>query len=415
MSHSDVAITARGLSKAYTIRTARTATLAEAMLHGAAAVFDRRSEVIWALRDVSLEVRHGEVLGVLGPNGAGKTTLLKILSRITWPTEGEAEVRGRVGSLLEVGAGFHTELTGRENVFLSGAVLGMTCDEVRRRFDEIVAFADVERFLDTPVKRYSVGMFMRLAFSVAAHLEPDILIVDEVLAVGDAAFQTKSLGQMERLAKSGRTVLLVSHNLAAIRQLCTRALLLEQGRAASEGPPEQVIERYLAGAFGSGGERLWHGDDAPGTSRVRIRAVRVVSGGQARQNIGIDEEIAIQIDYDNLIQGSLLFAGLVLLDSLGTVVFEAANLPGASLRPDPACGSPLDPGRYRSECRIAANLLNAGRYFVTVRVANLLPRMREAEVLRAISFTVVETGASEPCPYGVIRPILDWTTTRIAV
>ena len=204
------------------------------------------AETIWALKDVSFEVPEGEVLGIIGRNGAGKSTLLKILSRITEPTEGRVKLGGRVSSLLEVGAGFHPELTGRENVFLNGAILGMTRQEIKRKFDEIVAFAEIEKFLDTPVKRYSSGMYMRLAFAVAAHLEPEILLIDEVLAVGDAAFQKKCLGKMEKVAKEGRTVLFVSHNMGAIESLCDRGILLESGEKALEGEVHNVVSKYLS-------------------------------------------------------------------------------------------------------------------------------------------------------------------------
>jgi lipopolysaccharide transport system ATP-binding protein len=249
------AIQAHGLSKAYRIAADRGRsqyrTLQETLVKAALRPFSPRSnrpETFWALDDVSFEVQHGEALGIIGRNGAGKSTLLKLLARITRPTRGTADVYGRMGSLLEVGTGFHPELSGRENVYLNGAILGMTRADIRRRFDEIVAFAEVERFLDTPVKRYSTGMYMRLAFAVAAHLEPEILVVDEVLAVGDAAFQAKSLGKMGEVARSGRTVLFVSHNLGAVTQLCESALLLDAGRIAAQGTAEQVVTRYLASA-----------------------------------------------------------------------------------------------------------------------------------------------------------------------
>ena len=206
-------------------------------------------EDFWALKDVSFEVKQGEVIGIVGRNGAGKSTLLKILSRITDPSEGRVLLRGRVASLLEVGTGFHPELTGRENIFLNGAILGMTQREIRRKFDEIVEFAEIDKFLDTPVKRYSSGMYVRLAFAVAAHLEPEILIVDEVLAVGDTAFQEKCIGKMNSAAESeGRTVLFVSHNMAAISHLCTPAILIQSGRVSNDGPPEMVIGGYLSDA-----------------------------------------------------------------------------------------------------------------------------------------------------------------------
>jgi lipopolysaccharide transport system ATP-binding protein len=257
------AIQAHGLSKAYRISTNRGAsqyrTLRETLGEAAQRPFRRRSErseILWALDDVSFEVRQGEAIGFIGRNGAGKSTLLKLMSRITRPTRGTADVYGRVGSLLEVGTGFHPELSGRENIYLNGAILGMSRAYVRRRFDEIVDFAEIEKFLDTPVKRYSSGMYMRLAFAVAAHLEPEILIVDEVLAVGDAAFQAKSLGKMGDAARSGRTVLFVSHNMAAIAQLCETAILLERGRIKAVGRASSVIGDYLASGNRDGQVRL---------------------------------------------------------------------------------------------------------------------------------------------------------------
>ncbi len=254
----NIAIRVSGLRKRYQIgvKQQEYETFRETLVSVVMAPFRRFSrlrgtrviedEMIWALKDISFEVQHGEVLGLIGRNGAGKTTLLRILTRITWPTEGRAEVFGRVGSLLEVGTGFHPELTGRENVYLNGALLGMKKAEIDRKFDEIVAFSGIEPFLDTPVKRYSSGMYVRLAFSVAAHLEPEILLVDEVLAVGDTEFQRKCLGKMEGVAKEGRTVLFVSHNLAAVQNLCTRAIVLEGGRLKHDAAPPDAIEHYLA-------------------------------------------------------------------------------------------------------------------------------------------------------------------------
>jgi lipopolysaccharide transport system ATP-binding protein len=252
---SDVAVRVEGIGKQYrlgaaagpgyrTFRDALAGALTRPFRRGGAG---GRGEPFWALKDVSFEVRRGEVVGIIGRNGAGKSTLLKILSRITEPTEGEADIHGRVGSLLEVGTGFHPELTGRENVYLNGAILGMKRAEITRKFDEIVAFAEVEKFIDTPVKHYSSGMYMRLAFAVAAHLEPEILVVDEVLAVGDAEFQNKCLGKMGDVARSGRTVIFVSHNMAAIQRLCTHGLLLENGQVKSAGCTAHAIRDYLTG------------------------------------------------------------------------------------------------------------------------------------------------------------------------
>jgi lipopolysaccharide transport system ATP-binding protein len=251
----EYALRARGLAKSYKIGSApgkQYDTLQEAIVRRTRSLFWRRgsdrTSLFWALDDVSFDVRPGEALGIIGRNGAGKSTLLKVLARITPPTRGAADVYGRMGSLLEVGTGFHPELTGRENIFLNGAILGMTRADIRRRFDEIVAFAETERFLDVPVKRYSSGMYMRLAFAVAAHLEPEILVVDEVLAVGDVAFQAKSLGKMGEVARSGRTVLFVSHNLAAVAKLCRTGMLLEAGRVVAYGSAEAVVNQHLLSA-----------------------------------------------------------------------------------------------------------------------------------------------------------------------
>jgi lipopolysaccharide transport system ATP-binding protein len=249
MSSNDIAVSVRGLSKAYTIahNAENHTTLAEAMLHRFKnPVQKAEKETFWALKDIEFDIQKGDVVGIIGRNGAGKSTLLKVLSQITEPTQGEINLYGRVGSLLEVGTGFHPELTGRENIFLNGAILGMRKSEIQRQFDAIVDFAEVEKFLDTPVKRYSSGMYVRLAFAVAAHLNPEILIIDEVLAVGDANFQKKCLGKMQDVAQSGRTVLFVSHNMAAIRELCNAALLMERGQIRFHGSLEAVVAEYLS-------------------------------------------------------------------------------------------------------------------------------------------------------------------------
>lgn len=298
---SQYAIAARGLSKAYRIAATKGVasyrTLQEELIHFARRPFERdrkKDETFWALEDVSFDVRHGEALGIIGRNGAGKSTLLKLLARITRPTRGTADVYGRMGSLLEVGTGFHPELSGRENVYLNGAILGMTRADIRRRFDEIVAFAEVERFLDTPVKRYSSGMYMRLAFAVAAHLEPEILVVDEVLSVGDAAFQAKSLGKMGDVARSGRTVLFVSHNLAAVTQLCETALVLDRGRAAAYGPAEQVVSRYLSSGNRDGQVNLDAIRTAPSASPARITFAELLDAeGRVCQDFPMGSDITV--------------------------------------------------------------------------------------------------------------------------
>ncbi len=319
------AVQAEGLSKQYRIgeRGAAYDTLREQLVRlGKAAIrgngAKRELQTIWALRDVSFEVSEGEVLGVIGRNGAGKTTLLKILSRITEPTEGYADVRGRLGSLLEVGTGFHPELTGRENIFLNGAILGMRRAEVRKRFDEIAEFAGVQRFLDTPVKRYSSGMYVRLAFSVAAHFEPEILVVDEVLAVGDAEFQKKSLGKMREVTGEGRTVIFVSHNMASIRGLCDRAILLGDGRIVLDGDVDLVTTRYLsetskASASGAIPERV----PRLGTGEARFTRVRLLDRDRRPLSavfLGQPFVVSMTLDVPSPVEDAVVEVGISTLD-----------------------------------------------------------------------------------------------------
>lgn len=296
---NDLAIRVEGLGKRYTIvpPEERSNTLRDEVAQWARNALqavptmlrnrkddERPENTLWALRNVSFEVGRGEVVGIIGPNGAGKSTILKILSRITEPTTGEVEIRGRVGSLLEVGTGFHSELTGRENIYLNGAILGMGRQEIDRKFDEMVAFAEVERFIDTPVKHYSSGMYLRLAFAVAAHLEPEILVVDEVLAVGDAEFQKKCLGKMQSVAGHGRTVLFVSHDMTAIRRLCPRALLIKNGEVAADGPTDEVAAHYFASISGTGSAAQWIDTTASrrsGSQEARFVGVTFTSGNEA--------------------------------------------------------------------------------------------------------------------------------------
>jgi lipopolysaccharide transport system ATP-binding protein len=300
MSSDRIALRARGIGKQYDISDHASAatTLAEAMVDRLRGRARRDRKLLWALDDVSFDIEAGSAYGIIGRNGAGKSTLLKILSRITRPTRGQVEVRGRVGSLLEVGTGFHPELTGRENIFLNGAILGMRRREIVRQFDAIVAFAETEAFLDVPVKRYSSGMYVRLAFAVAAHLEPDILIVDEVLAVGDAAFQKKCLGKMGDVTRQdGRTVLLVSHNLVAVTGLCTRAMLLDQGRLVSEGPVQAVAADYMRSLEQHGSSDLATRTDRSGTGRLTLTSVRV-TGPMPHAPVQSGAEAMISIGYE---------------------------------------------------------------------------------------------------------------------
>jgi lipopolysaccharide transport system ATP-binding protein len=320
----------------------------------------RTAQVVWALREVSLEVREGEVLGVIGRNGAGKTTLLKILSRITMPTEGCVRLSGRVGSLLEVGTGFHPELTGAENVYLSGAILGMSRREIRRKFDEIVSFADVETFLQTPVKYYSSGMYMRLAFAVAAHLEPEILLVDEVLAVGDEVFQRKCLGKMGEVARTGRTVLFVSHNLAAVRSLCPRAVLLRSGRVEADGNCEDILQRYLADMDATCGEVHFE----PEEKKARLCRVALLDrDGRASSRICMEEPFGIEIDYE--LEAPLRGAHVAcyLRDRYGAWILATTDADA-----DKAMLGARPVGRYRASWNMPAGILNAGKYHLSAAI-----------------------------------------------
>jgi lipopolysaccharide transport system ATP-binding protein len=377
------------------------------------------ADLFWALDDVTFEINRGEVFGFIGRNGAGKSTLLKLLSRIMRPTRGRIEIHGRVGSLLEVGTGFHPELTGRENIFLNGAVLGMSHREIRRKFDEIVAFSEVEQFLDTPVKRYSSGMYVRLAFAVAAHLEPEILIVDEVLAVGDAAFQQKCMGKMGAASRQGKTVLIVSHSLPVITNLCQRAILLEAGRVTAIGTPTEVVRQYLANVRSASGEVVWTSQEtAPGTPQVRLHAVRIMQEGinGPTADVDISKDIAVQITYWNQVEGQQLYAALWLKDSNGVFVLSTSNIKGVSSNKDPWYGVPQPAGIYQSICIIPGNFLNEGRYVISAiigRVPNKLEILEES----VLNFDVHDTGAMREEYFGnwagpVIRPRLNWNTVQ---
>jgi lipopolysaccharide transport system ATP-binding protein len=414
------AILTESLSKSYRIgeRAARYETLRDTVAGAAARLSGRRAartrETVWALRDVSVEIGDGEVLGVVGRNGAGKTTLLRVLSRITKPTSGRAEVHGQLGSLLEVGTGFHPELTGRENVFLNAAILGMRRREVVAKLDEIVEFAGVGRFLDTPVKRYSSGMQVRLAFSVAAHLEPDILVVDEVLAVGDAEFQRRSLGRMEEIGRSGRTVIFVSHSMPTITRLCSRAILLEGGQLTADGNPEDVVARYLTSEHGRRAERVWEESDAPGDDVARLLRVRAVGRDAATaSSADIREPVAIELEFDVLRDDVEVVPWLALHTDLGAHIFSAMNT-------DPVWQSPRPCGRYVTRGWIPANLLNEGTILVTPSLLTFTPggkALRHAHVDEAIAFQVVDSGEGDTSRghygstwAGPVRPLLEWTT-----
>ena len=367
-----------------------------------------KTETVWALKDVHFDVQPGEALGIIGSNGAGKSTLLKVLSRITQPSEGEARLHGRVGSLLEVGTGFHPELTGRENIYMSGAVLGLAIRDIARYFDEIVAFAEVERFIDTPVKHYSSGMYLRLAFSVAAHLQPEILLMDEVLAVGDAAFQKKCLGKMEDASSGGRTVLFVSHNLVAIQSLCSRVLWLDGGRVEAQGRANELVAQYLSRQLSGTAmtDEAWSDPSAaPGNDLVRLMRIKVhaVGGGA----ITMESPFAIDVDYWNRIPDARMHVILHVITEQEVVAFATGSASDQAWR-----DRPLAPGRYRATCEIPAHLLNSGRHRLRVFVVRDLGSLAFHYDSR-VCFDVVDLRArgmgwhgKEP---GVVQPRLEWT------
>ena len=372
-----------------------------------------RPDHIWALRNVSFKVPRGQIIGIIGPNGAGKSTLLKILSRITDPTEGRIEIRGRVGSLLEVGTGFHPELTGRENTYLSGALLGMRKIETDRKLDEILAFAEIEKFADTPVKHYSSGMYVRLAFAVAAHLEPEILIVDEVLAVGDVAFQRKCLNKMEDVRAHGRTILFVSHNMQAVTRLCERAILVSHGTVMEDGPAPAIAGAYLLSNFSATAKRVWtEASSAPGDDTVRLRGIRVrTESGDTVDSIDVRRRFGIELTYDVLQDGSVLAPALEFQNESGTCVFQAQDLePRWRDKPRPR-------GTFTAVAWIPGNLLAEGALLVSVWIGALRPLKLHLHLRDAVAFHVVDPfeGDSARGDWdgqlpGVVRPLLEWTT-----
>jgi lipopolysaccharide transport system ATP-binding protein len=374
-----------------------------------------RSEYIWALRKVSFTVRQGQVLGIIGRNGAGKSTLLKILSRVTEPTEGEVEIHGRVGSLLEVGTGFHPELTGRENIYLNGAILGMRRTEIDRKFDEIVSFAEVEQFIETPVKRYSSGMYLRLAFAVAAHLEPEILVVDEVLAVGDAEFQRKCLGKMSDVAKEGRTVLFVSHNMSAILRLTEETLVIDKGQLLMRAPTTEAIDYYLSHGLTQEGQRIWNENEIPHNAhpfhpiavRIRNRA------GHVADTIRSVEPFSVEVEYSLKAPITGLRIGVYLTSARGEFVFTSFDTDDPQ-KFETHVQRPA--GQYISRCQIPANFFNEGRFVVGINASSYkIKRYFQDE--QALLFNVDPAGAPgmhwPEKRLGPIRPLLDWKIEEI--
>ena len=415
---TDVAIRCEGLAKRYRIgeresyRTLRDAitnafTSPHRLLSSAArnSPNAREDRNFWALKDVSFEIKRGEVLGIIGRNGAGKSTLLKILSRITEPTCGYADTWGRVGSLLEVGTGFHPELTGRDNIFLNGAILGMRRFEIARKFDEIVAFAEVERFIDTPVKRYSSGMYVRLAFAVAAHLEPEILFVDEVLSVGDAAFQKKCLGKLGDVSREGRTIIFVSHNMTALQRLCTRVVWLDRGKVTDTGDARTVIDHYLQTNAVANLESVWEdGLTAPGNERVRLRSVRVLPQTNSGEPITVHTPLRIEFSYFNFVPETTLNVSMLLHNLEEVCVFVTAS----DFAPRPA-------GLIRHTVEIPGDFLNAGSYYVNM----IIVKDASTGILfqnNVVAFEVVEgevVGNWYGKNPGAVRPRLNWRSEVI--
>jgi lipopolysaccharide transport system ATP-binding protein len=371
---------------------------------------NREGEYLWALNDINFTVEEGSVLGIIGRNGAGKSTVLKILSRVTAPTSGYIKVKGRIASLLEVGTGFHPELTGRENIYLNGAILGMKRVEIDRKFDEIVDFSEVEQFIDTPVKRYSSGMYVRLAFAVAAHLEPEILVVDEVLAVGDAEFQRKSLGKMGDVARQGRTVLFVSHNMSSILRLTQEAIVLEKGRLVLRAASPEAVDYYLSAGDARAGERIWEKDEIPlDATPFRPVALRLLDRkGQTVETVRSIEPFAVEMEYylDAPVTG--LRIGLYLNSTRGDQILTTFDT-DEDARFEKYISRPA--GHYFSRCEFPKDLLNDGRYILGVNASSYRIRRYFMDE-KALAFNVDTSGApgkqwSEPRP-GALRPRLEW-------
>lgn len=421
---SNLALKMDAVSKLYQLGQVGTGTLAHDLNrwwarimgkedpYAAVGVVNKREqagdEFVWALRDINFEVNQGEIVGIIGRNGAGKSTLLKLLSRVTGPTEGEIRINGKIASLLEVGTGFHPELSGRENIFLNGAILGMSKKEIQKKFDEIVEFSGCAKYIDTPVKRYSSGMHVRLAFAVAAHLEPDILIVDEVLAVGDAEFQSKCLGKMQDVSKSsGRTVLFVSHNMGAVKRLCPNSILLDNGKIVKTGQTTEVIDSYLDS--GSEFERLihWSESDRPRTHEVVLNSISIVDEkGRIDSILATGSDLRIEIDYTLLKDIKNLRISATVTNIDGTDVFSTSDYlfqPGNAMRKI---------GSYKSICHIPANLMTIGGYVVTVNLE--IPLERAILTGQKVSFHINELSINQlgrtiaAKPLGAVHPKLEW-------
>lgn len=405
-------ISAENLSKQYRLGSRQPYSFRE-MLTGLFERGDDAGRLLWALRDVSFSVDEGETLGLIGHNGAGKSTLLKILSRITKPTSGTASIRGRVGSLLEVGTGFHSELSGRENIYLNGAILGMKRAEINKKFDEIVAFSEIEAFLDTPVKHYSTGMYMRLAFSVAAHLDPEVLIVDEVLAVGDVGFQKKCLRKMRSVGESGRTVIFVSHDMQSITRLCRRVIWLKDGELKSDGEARHTVGEYLHEQSQTGAEKAWEdAENSPGNDVVRLRAVRVRGAdGAITSSIDIRREVSVEIEYEILAGGKVIVPSVQLNNEQGACIFVSHDWNSGWRQTERKAG------RYKSSVTVPGNFLSEGTVFVTAGATTHQPHEVHFAERDAVTFNVIDSPDGDAARgdfagpmAGVVRPVLEWKT-----
>ncbi len=406
-----ISVEAKNLSKLYFLGAKRANSLRDALIN----IGKRQDrQELWALKDVNFEVSQGEMLGIIGRNGAGKSTLLKILSRVTKPTGGSATLHGRVGSLLEVGTGFHNELTGRENIFLNGAIMGMKHSEIARRFDEIIDFAEIEEFLDTPVKHYSSGMYMRLAFAVAAHLETEILIMDEVLAVGDAEFQKKCLGKMQDIRNQSKTVLFVSHDMSAVTRICTRAIAINKGVIVDEGESAEVVRNYLNSTWRVESEKEFTSADAPHSESARLKKIRVINqSGETRGSLDIDEKIGIEITYEVLRDGEVLLPNIQLYNQNRVLLFTVQDVTSEWKRRE------KKRGEYMSTVWIPPNFMAEGTFFLNFAIVTYYPKSRLHFLAEdAVSFDVIDKMTSTETARGdyvgrmegLIRPVLDWET-----
>lgn len=407
---SNTSIKVENLSKSYELGVIGTGTLYHTLWGYINKITNKKdrqkiTQEFLALNNINFEINHGDVVGIVGKNGAGKSTLLKVLSRITEPTKGRITINGRVASLLEVGTGFHSELTGRENIFLNGSILGMRKAEIRSKFDEIVDFSGVEKFLDTPVKRYSSGMYVRLAFAVAAHLEPEILIIDEVLSVGDAEFQKKCIGKMSEVSKQGRTVLFVSHNMEAVNTLCKKAILLEGGQLVNQGTAREIVDLYLSKTFEQGTSIKWEKHNRPGDDAVRLNSVQLISNkGVPTQVISIKEAIGVRINYEVLKENFKPIPNIHLSTIQGQKVFVSIPVEQPSLK---------EVGEHEATVWIPRDLLNVGKYSLRIPISTMSPYVSHVDLEDLLSFEVIENISERGTDYlgkmpGIIRPKLQW-------